>query len=74
MNLVFHLTSGGYWEEGIVRTKYFVQTTISTQSSTLNLNMEALSEDVSMECLPMLGPSPPPRILPARLSSCHSPI
>lgn len=55
MNLVFYLKSGDHWEGRAVGTKC-VQTAIWTQSSTLNLNMESLMQDVFMECLHVLGP------------------
>lgn len=68
MNPAFDLSSGGYWGGRTVGIKCCVQTSIWTQSSTLNLNMESLIKDVSMECLLVLGtvwPLATPHILHA---------
>ena len=52
MNSAFELKSAGYWGGGRVGIKCCIQTTIWTQSSTLNLNREPLIEGVSMEWMP----------------------
>lgn len=46
MNSAFELKSAGYWGGGWVGIKCCIQTTIWTQSSTLNLNREPLIEGV----------------------------
>lgn len=56
MNLIFDLKSGGYWEGRTGWRNGVSKRLFGLKSSTLNLNIESLAKDVSVECRHTLDP------------------